>query len=213
MPATPTDHSEAVSFPASAHPGEPCPDAGGEHPHHHDITLTFTQRTVLRRLLDRRPLAELDLDVVVGPLVGAGLVGHDGAYWCLTAEGRAYLAAHDEAKTRRTERPGPPTPPKGWSVVEDGPLPIRWWRFEGRLLSHVELCVDVDSTERALDEREEACTSVLALIRYLRALRSYRTREARDGAPVAPSAVRSGGTDGVGEGRPGEPPCASEVSP
>lgn len=176
-----------------------------------DITLTFTQRTVLRRLLDRRPLAELDLDVVVGPLVGAGLVGHDGAYWCLTAEGRAYLAAHDEARTRRTERPAPPKVPEGWRpfgarVDHDG---ADGWVYEGRLTDVVMEEPDDDDLAAGV----EHCEASLALYRYLRALRAYQSREARDGAPVAPSAARSGGTDGVGAGRPGEPPCTSEVSP
>ncbi len=192
QPTTP----EAVSFPASAHPGAPCPGAGGEHPH--DITLTFVQRTVLRRLLDRRPLGELDLDVVVGPLVGAGLVGHDGAYWCLTTDGRAYLAAHDEARTRRTERPARPTVPEGWCYSYESQA----WVYEGRLTD----CVLEDPGPDELEADIERVEAELALLRYLRADHAHQSREARDGAPVAPSAVRTGGTDG------GEPLSATEVA-
>lgn len=182
---TPTDHSEAVSFPASAH--------------HHDITLTFTQRLALRRLLDRRPLLHCDLDVVIGPLVGAGLVEHDGTYWTLTDDGRAYLAAHDEAKTRRTERPARPAVPERWSYSYE----VEAWVYEGRLTD----CVLEDPGPDDLEADIERVEAELALLRYLRADRAHQSREARDGAPVAPSAARSGGTDGVGAGRPGEPPC------
>lgn len=188
--------------------GEACLAAHEAQP---DITLTFTQRLALRRLLDGQPLADVDLDAVIGPLVGAGLVGHDGVYWLLTDDGRAYLAAHDEARTRRTDRPGPPKVPDGWRpfgarVDHDG---ADGWVYEGRLTDTIVEEVDPEELEADI----EAAEARVALLHYLRALRAYQSREARDGAPVAPSAEPEKADDGDGMGRPGELPFASEVSP
>jgi hypothetical protein len=206
--------SPQAGRPDSARPGSPSSETAGEHPYP-DLTVTFAQRCVLRRLSEGRPLdPDLDLDVVVGPLVGAGLVGHDGAYWTLTTEGRAYLAAHEEAVTRRLPRPGPPKMPEGWSCGgpggQEGFCGLVW-RFESKLqVHHLPLLRwPHESEDLELDRAAEVAHATLSLVRYLRQLAAYQSRAARDGADRPPQ--RAVVSDGIEAGA-GEPsPC--EVAP
>lgn len=178
-----------------------------------DVTMTFARRRVLRAIARGECPEDFFESCDADVLIGAGLVALEGGCrYVLTDDGRAYLAAHDEARTRRTERPGPPKLPEGWTVG-GGDERLGYYRYEGRLASGV--CDNLGGAKlgrrwnadgHVLECYEEIARAWLALLAYLRARLAYQSREARDGAPVAPSdAPVDGGSDGVGEGRPGEP--------
>lgn len=208
MEPSDTTPDEAATFPASAR--QDSASVTGEPPY--DVTMTFWRRRLLRGIAQgHQPICRSE-DAACELLVGAGLVELEkGPRYVLTAEGRAYLAAHEQVITRRLPRPRPPVRPDRWEV--DG---LGGWYYRGDHATHaVTIEPDEDETEAdVLDRLEERATSVLALVRYLRQLAAYQSREARDGASRPPQRPSDGDTSiharetaGAGE------PSPAEVSP
>lgn len=196
--------SPPAGRPDSARPGSPSSETAGEPPS--DVTLSFAHRRLLRELLRGRPPGDDATRACCDVLVGAGLVALEGGHrYVVTAEGEAYLAAHEEAVTRRLPRPRPPLRPERWEVDGHG-----GWYYRGDYATYaVAIESGEDETEAdVLDRLEEQATSVLALVRYLRQLAAHQSREARDGAARPQgTAVSDGIPAGAGE------PSPSEVAP
>lgn len=200
--------SPPAGRPDSARPGSPSSETAGEPPS--DVTLSFAHRRLLRELLRGRPPGDDATRACCDVLVGAGLVALEGGHrYVVTAEGEAYLAAHEEAVTRRLPRPKPPTRPALWEVDGCG-----GWYYRGRVAHHaLDLAPEDDEDEEEVWARhEERAEATLQLIRYLRGLRAYQSRAARDGAAPAPQSTARRESVDSGTAGSGEPPFA-DVAP
>lgn len=190
--------SPPAGRPGSAHPA-PCPGEG-EHPS--DLTITCEHRAALRDVArGERPVEYETLAV----LLRYRLIHLEGGRrWALTPAGHAYLAAHDQAVTRRLPRPAPPAVPHGWRQDRDDRS--RWF-YDGKLTDVVEY------GEYDLDARLEAAEARLALLNYLRARRAHESRSG-DTTEQEPAEVTLAGDPAPSghDGCPGES-SHSEVAP